>query len=257
LESALVFGFALAGSVGALCLAATFLVLPVQIRTTFLPGLIGYATGTLIGAAFLGLLPEAITRAPATDVLATALAGIFAFFLLEKLLIWRHHHQNGGHHEHADGDRHEHLTSAVGPLLLLGDGVHNFVDGIVIAVTFAVSIELGIAASVAIVVHEVAQEIGDFAVLLDAGYSPRRAMVWNTISGLTTLVGAALAYAIADRIEPATPYVMAVAASTFLYIGMADLIPALHRHVGLSATLVQLGLMGAGVGTIVLIHAVS
>jgi zinc and cadmium transporter len=254
---ALIFGFAVAGSIGALSLAAAFLVLPSEIRSTILPALIGYATGTLLGAAFLGLLPEAIARAPASGVLATALAGIFAFFLLEKLLIWRHHHQVGAHHRHTGDEDHVHVGAAVGPLLLLGDGVHNFVDGVVIAVTFGVSVELGVAASVAIVVHEIAQEVGDFAILLDAGYPTGKAFVWNMVSGLTTLVGAALAYAFADRIEAATPYVMAVAASTFLYIGMADLIPALHRHVGLTATLTQLLLMGAGVGTIVLIHSVA
>jgi zinc and cadmium transporter len=257
MTTVLIFGFALAGSVGALSLAAAFLVLPAEIRSTILPALIAYATGSLIGAAFLGLLPEAIGRAPAQDVLATALAGIFAFFLLEKLLIWRHHHQVGAHHHHASDEDHEHLGAAVGPLLLLGDGVHNFADGVVISVTFDVSIELGVAASVAIVVHEVAQEVGDFAILLDAGYRPAKAFAWNTVSGLTTLLGAALAYAFADRIGAATPYVMAVAASTFLYIGMADLIPALHRHVGHVATLSQLVLMGAGVGTIVLIHSVA
>lgn len=251
----LVFTFALAGSVGALGLAATFLVLPSTIRSAVLPALIGFATGTLIGAAFLGLLPEAIDRAPAPKVLATTLGGIFAFFLLEKLLIWRHHHQLGGHQHHEGEEGHEHLNAAVGPLLLLGDGVHNFADGVVIAITFHASIELGVAASLAIVVHETAQEVGDFAVLLSAGYRPAKALVWNTISGLTTLVGAALAYALADRIGSATPYVMAVAASTFLYIGMADLIPALHRHVGPAAATAQIVLMGAGVGAIVLIHS--
>lgn len=251
----LVFAFALAGSIGALGLAAVFLVLPSAIRSAVVPALVGFATGTLIGAAFLGLLPEAIERAPASGVLATTLGGIFAFFLLEKLLIWRHHHQLGIHHHHDDEEGHEHLSAAVGPLLLLGDGVHNFADGVVIAITFHTSIELGVAASLAIVVHEAAQEVGDFAVLLGAGYRPAKAFVWNTVSGLATLVGAALAYALADRIGSATPYVMAVAASTFLYIGMADLIPALHRHVGPAAAIVQTTLMGTGVGAIVLIHS--
>lgn len=257
MRTALIFGFALAGSVGALSLAAAFLVLPSGIQSTILPALIAYATGTLIGAAFLGLLPEAIARAPAQDVLSAALAGIFAFFLLEKLLIWRHHHHVGTLHHH-DGDAMPaHVGPAVGPLLLLGDGVHNFADGIVIAITFDVSIELGVAASIAIVVHEVAQEVGDFAILLDAGYRPASAFVWNTVSGLTTLVGAALAYALADSIGSTTPYVMVVAASTFLYIGMADLIPALHRHVGPATAATQLTLMAAGVGTIVLINSVA
>lgn len=242
----LIFVFALAGSVGALGLAAGLLVLPSGIRSTVLPSLIGFATGTLIGAAFLGLLPQAIAGTPANRVLAATLGGIFAFFLLEKLLIWRHHHQVGDHHHHADEDGHTHLNSSVGPLLLLGDGVHNFADGVVIAVTFNASIELGVAASLAIVVHEVAQEVGDFAVLLDAGYRPAKAFAWNTVSGLSTLVGAAIAYALADHIASATPYVMAVAASTFLYIGMADLIPVLHRHVGPAAAAAQMTLMGRG-----------
>lgn len=138
----LAFGFALAGSVGALGLASVFLILPREVRSTVLPALIAYATGTLLGAAFLGLLPEAIANAPADAVLATALGGIFLFFLLEKLLIWRHDHLNGPHHQHADGHRHTH--SVVGPLLLVGDAVHNFVDGVVIAITFDVSTELGI-----------------------------------------------------------------------------------------------------------------
>lgn len=257
MRAVLVFGFALAGSVGALCLAATFLVIPSRIRSTILPALIGYATGTLIGAAFLGLLPEAIARAPAEHVLATALAGIFAFFVLEKLLIWRHYHEVGAHRHHAEEQGHQHVGSSVGPLLLLGDAVHNFADGVVIAVTFNVSVELGVAASLAIIVHEVAQEVGDFAVLLDAGFRPARAFAWNTVSGLTTLVGAGLAYVLVDRVAWTTPYVMAVAASTFIYIGMADLMPALHHHVGPTATLSQLALMGAGVGTIVLVQSLA
>jgi len=249
-----VFGFALAGSVGALCLAGLFLVLPSQVRSTVLPALIAYATGTLLGAAFLGLLPEAIASAPADAVLATVLGGIFAFFLLEKLLIWRHDHLNGPHHQHADGHRHPH--SVVGPLLLVGDAVHNFVDGVVIAITFDVSTELGIASSIAIVAHEVAQEVGDFAVLLDVGFRPSKAFAWNIASGLPTLVGAGLAFAFGDELQDLAPYAMAVAASTFLYIGMADLIPVLHGHVGRTPTFVQVALMGVGVGTIVLIHAV-
>jgi zinc and cadmium transporter len=257
MENALIFGFALAGSVGAICLAAALLVLPSGTRATVLPALISYATGTLIGAAFLGLLPEALALGPTRAVLATALGAIFAFFLLEKLLIWRHHHQLDVHRHHEDPTEAHHVGSAAGPLLLLGDAVHNFVDGFVIAVTFGVSIEVGVAASIAIVVHEVAQEVGDFAILLDAGYTPRRAFLWNTVSGMPTLAGAALTVALADRIEPLIPYAMAVAASTFLYIGMADLIPTLHRHVGPMATVTQMALMGAGVGTIVLIHALA
>jgi zinc and cadmium transporter len=257
MEIALVVGFALAGSVGAIGLAAMFLVLPVAVRSTLLPALIGFATGTLIGAAFLGLLPEALARAPANDVLATTLVGIFLFFILENLLIWRHYHDVGAHRHHPGEEGHEHVGTAVAPLLLVGDGVHNFVDGVVIAVTFGVSVELGVAASIAIVVHEVAQEVGDFAILLDAGYGRTKALVWNTVSGLTTLVGAGLALALADASTSITPYVMAIAASTFLYIGMADLMPVLHRHGTRAAAAAQVALMAAGAATIVLINAIA
>jgi zinc and cadmium transporter len=128
---------------------------------------------------------------------------------------------------------------------------------VVIAVTFGVSVELGVAASIAIVVHEVAQEVGDFAILLDAGYGRTKALAWNTVSGLTTLVGAGLALALADASTSITPYVMAIAASTFLYIGMADLMPVLHRHGTRAAAAAQVALMAAGAATIVLINAIA
>jgi zinc and cadmium transporter len=256
METVWVLGFALAGSVGALLLAAGFLVLPVPIRSSLLPGLIAYATGSLLGAAFLGLLPEAIARRPAPDVLTMTLIGIFLFFVLEMLLIWRHYHADD-HRHGAEDHVHRHVGGQVGPLLLIGDAVHNLADGIVIAVTFGISVSLGIASSLAIIVHEVAQEVGDFAILLDAGYRPAKAFVWNLISGLSTVVGAVVALAFTERLRPVTPYVMALAAATFIYIGLADLMPTLHRHVGVGPTVARILLMVAGALTIAVIHAVG
>jgi zinc and cadmium transporter len=256
-ETGLVVGFALAGSVGAICLAAAFLVVPARVRTPALPALVAFAAGSLIAAAFLSLLPEAAAHAPLGAVLTTTMVGIFAFFLLEKLLLWRHYHDLVTHRHHTDEPGHGHVGGTVGPLLLVGDAVHNFGDGIVIAVTFGVSVELGVAVSLAIIVHEVAQEVGDFAILLDAGYRPAKAFVWNTISGLSTLLGAGLAMALAEEAGSWAPYVMALATSTFLYIGMADLMPTLHRHVGTGATAVQMLWMVLGVSTIWLVRSLG
>ncbi len=249
MDAALVFGAALAGSVGALVLAALFLTFPERTRSRLVPGLVAYASGALLGATFLGLLPGAIERAPADVVLATTLGSVFAFFLFERLLIWRHHHQ----HDLGRVDPHHHaLSPTVAPTLLLGDAAHNFADGVVIAATFEASTELGLATTLAIVAHEIPQELGDFAILLQSGYGTRRAFLWNTASGLTTLVGAALGYVAVGQAQGAVPYVMAFAAGSFLYIGLSDLIPFLHER-GRSV-IAQVTSMGAGVTTILVLQ---
>ena len=152
--------FSLLGSVGGMTGAAVLLLFPEATRRGLLPSLLSYATGTLLAAAFLGMIPEGLAQAPALHVSVTVLAGIVAFFLLEKVVLWRHCHVT-------DCEVHGHA----GPLILVGDGLHNFVDGLVIAATFVTSIPLGVAASLAVLAHEVPQEVGDFAILLDSGYS--------------------------------------------------------------------------------------
>ena len=236
-------GFSLLGSLGAIAGAALFLVFPHSIRKVLVPCLISYAAGTLLGAAFLGMLPSSLAAAPTLHVTTTALAGIVMFFILEKLVLWRHCHNS-----------HCEAHSSAGPLILMGDAVHNFVDGVVIAAAFYTSIPLGIAAALAVLAHEVPQEIGDFAILLDSGYGRLKALVLNSLSAASTLPGALVGYFWFDVTTGAVPYMLALSAASFIYIATADLFPGLHQQVDAMASLRQLGLLILGIGTVALIH---
>lgn len=238
-----IIGFSILGSVGAVACAALMLLFPDSIRRTLVPGLVSYATGTLLGAAFLGMIPAGLKQASALAVMATVLAGMVLFFVLEKLVLWRHCH---------DSDCEVH--SRAGPLILIGDAFHNFVDGVVIATAFLTSIPLGITASLAVIAHEIPQEVGDFAILLDSGYGRMRALVLNGLSAATTLPGAVAAYLWLGETRAAVPYILALSAASFIYIAAADLIPGLHRQVTAAASLRQLVLLLAGIGTIALFH---
>jgi zinc and cadmium transporter len=171
------------------------------------------------------------------------LAGIVLFFMLEKLVIWRHCHK-----------MHCEVHGTAGPLILVGDAFHNFVDGFVIAAAFLTSIPLGIAASLAVIAHEVPQEVGDFAILLENGYSKRQALLLNTLSSLATLPGAVIAYYFLAATQEAVPYILALSAASFIYIAVADLVPGLHKQVGLKPAVIQLVLIIAGIGTIAVFH---
>ena len=233
--------FGTLGGVGATAASALLLAFPEQMRRSVVPWLLSYATGTLLGAAFLGMIPKAFAEAGTFAVSATVLAGIVAFFALEKLVIWRHCH-----------DDECEVHGSAGPLILVGDAFHNFVDGVVIAAAFMTSIPLGVAAALAVIAHEVPQEVGDFAILLDSGYGRWKALFWNTLSATATLPGAVLAYYwLADTME-AIPYVLAVSAASFIYIATADLIPTLHRQASPAAAFCQFGLLLAGIATIAL-----
>ena len=234
--------FALLGSIGAIACAALLLVFPERIRTGLVPALIGYATGTLLAAAFIGMLPAALRQAPPEPVLLAVLAGMVMFFVLEKLVLWRHCH---------DADCEMHRRPA--PLILFGDAFHNFVDGVVIAAAFLVSVPLGIATSVAVIAHEVPQEVGEFAILLDSGYSRVRALFLNTLSAAATLPGALLGYYWLDQARGAVPYMLAMSAASFIYVASADLSPQLHRHVAPAPAARQFMLLLAGIGTIALL----
>ena len=181
------------GSVRAICLAGSFLLCGRGIRQRLI--LLSYAIGTLLGAAFLGLIPHALDRVPASQLFPAFLAGIVFFLLLERLLIWRHCH---------NGACEVHPTSGV--LILVGDAMHNFVDGVLIAATFLTSIPLGVATSLAIISHEVPQEVVDFAILLDNGYSTLRAFVLNIVCGTTMLAGALLAFLWLPHLQTAIPW---------------------------------------------------
>jgi zinc and cadmium transporter len=231
--------FALLGSVGAAAGAALLLVFPTAVRQALVPALIGYATGVLLGAAFLGMIPNALARTPGSAILASVLAGIVLFFMLEKFVLWRHCH---------DGRCEAH--GQAGPLILIGDAFHNFVDGVVIAAAFLVSLPLGIATALAVIAHEVPQEVGDFAILLDSGYSRPRAFWLNTLSSAATLPGALASYFWLAQTTAAIPYILALSAASFIYIALADLIPALHRKRAPASSLLQLALLLAGIGSI-------
>ena len=246
----------LLGSVGAVAGAGLLLVFPDGVRRVLVPLLVSYATGTLLGAAFLGMIPAGLAQAPALAITGTTLAGIVLFFLLEKLTLWRHSHEqgHGGHRQAGSPVQGLEGQGRAGTLILIGDAFHNLVDGILIAAAFLTSIPLGVATALAVIAHEVPQEVGDFAILLDGGYGRMRALALNTLSSLATLPGALLAYFFLGEARGAVPYILAVSAASFIYIATADLIPGLQRQVTLVASLRQLALLIAGIATIAAFH---
>jgi zinc and cadmium transporter len=235
--------FSLLGSVGAVLGAALVLLLPEKLRKILVANLISYATGTLLGAVFLGLIPEALKKSASPGILVWLLVGILFFFIMEKLILWRHCHL-------PECDVH----ASAGPLILIGDAFHNFVDGVMIAGAFLLSLPLGLATGLAVISHEIPQELGDFAILLESGYSRSQALFYNTISALATLPGALLAYYFLAHMMHTVPYILLVGAASFLYIALVDLTPYLHRRFGLTDSLLQLGLILAGISTIWLLH---
>ena len=235
-------GLSVLGSFGGVVAASSFLLLGDGLRIKVLPWAISYAVGTLLGVALLALLPEALEKLPAPAALGTLLAGVLAFFLLEKLVIWRHCH---------DTDECAVHTSSAASLVIVGDAFHTFVDGTVIAAAVLTSIPLGITTAIAVATHEIPQEVGDVAILLRAGYSRSRAFTLNVLSGIGGILGAAGMIAASQVIPPLLPYVLAFAAGNFLYVAMSDLIPDLHRGGLEGGPVRQLLLIGAGILTIV------
>jgi zinc and cadmium transporter len=231
-------GLSLIGSFGGLLVASALLLFPDGVRAKIVPWLVSYAVGTLLGVALLALLPEALLVMPPRRVFESLLGGILLFFVLEKLVLWRHCHTH---------DCEVHGGGA--PLVLIGDAFHNFVDGAMIGAAVLTSVLLGISTAVAVATHEVPQEVGDFAVLLHAGYSRSSALLLNVLSGVAALVGAALAVLLVDAMPTLKPYLLCVAAASFLYVAMADLIPDLHSGRIAGGAFRQLLLVAAGVMT--------
>jgi zinc and cadmium transporter len=231
-------GLSLLGSCGGLLVASSLVLFPADVRTRFVPWLVSYAVGALLGVALLALLPEALTLIAPPAVFGTLLAGILLFFTLEKLVLLRHCHT----------DECE-VHSATAPLLFIGDAFHNFIDGAIICTAVLSSVPLGINTALAVAAHEIPQEVGDVAILLRAGYSRMRAFTLNVLAGLGGILGAA-AMVLASKIVPqALPYVLAFAAGNFLYVAMSDLIPDLHRGNSVGGVR-QVLLIGAGIVTI-------
>jgi zinc and cadmium transporter len=235
-------GLSLLGGFGGLLIASSLLALPSALRSRLVPWLVSYAVGALLGVALLELLPQALATLSAKRVFATLLGGILAFFVLEKLALWRHCHTHACE---------MHGTS--GPLVLIGDAAHNFMDGAVIAAAVFTSIPVAISTAVAVLAHEIPHEIGDFAILLHSGYSRGRALAYNAVAEAAGVVGAIVAYVFLDSLPRVAPYFLAFATSSFLYVAMADLIPDLHRGTFDDNAARQVILVTAGIGTVLLL----
>ncbi len=230
------------GGLASLLLAGTF---ALSMRASWLPMLISYAVGALLGAAFLEILPEAfrLTQNPAT-LTATILFGILLFFILEKLVLWRHCHAE-------DCEAHEsHDHGRSGLMIMVGNTFHNFVDGILIAAAFMSDLHLGLVTAIAIIAHEIPQEVGDFMILLHSGYTKRQAILFNLASSGATLVGGILAYVMLQSMKGVIPSLLALAASSMIYVSVADLIPGLHKRTEIRATIQQVALIALGIGSI-------
>lgn len=218
--------------------------------------MVSLSVGIMLATSLLHALPEAFDSGADTHSLfATLLGGLLAFFLLEKVALLRHsHHHEGDGHHHAHGhDARE--AGKSGWMILLGDGMHNFTDGILIAAAFLANPELGIVTALAIVAHEIPQEIGDFIVLLNAGFSRLRAYVFNLLCSLMAVAGGLLGYFTLDRASGLIPYVLVFASSGFIYIAVSDLMPQMQRRATVRESVPQVALIALGVAAVVALHA--
>ncbi|MEO8134347.1 MAG: ZIP family metal transporter [Betaproteobacteria bacterium] len=235
---------------GILSVAAAALTL--GLRVSWVNKFVAFAVGALLGAVFLEVLPHALEAGkPAEQILTVVLIGVVLFFVLEKLVIWRHSHDHG-HGEELAAAENDHGRS--GWMILIGDTFHNFCDGVVIAAAFLADFNLGVVTAVAIVAHEVPQEVGDFLVLLHSGFTKRQALLFNMASSLGSVVGGLVGYWALAAVQGWVPYALALAASSMIYVAVADLIPGLQRRVRLTETIQQLVLLGLGIGVIALVH---
>jgi zinc and cadmium transporter len=225
-------------------------------RTAWIPMLISYAIGALLGAVFLEILPHAFELSGSMDKMAaTVLFGILLFFVLEKLVLWRHCHGDEceAHAAPAPVRDHGHDHGRSGMMIIIGDTFHNFVDGILIAAAFMTDFKLGAVTALAIIAHEIPQEVGDFLILLHSGYTKRQAFIFNLLSSLATLVGGVIAYLALQTVQEWIPTILGLAAASMIYVAVADLIPGLHKRPELRATVQQVTLIGLGIGSIWLV----
>jgi zinc and cadmium transporter len=240
--------------------AGLFLALPGRQREAALPHLVSFATGALLGAALLGLIPHAVIGAGSDRVHQVGIAliaGIALFFVLEKFLLWRHcHDDHCDEHtvsDHGHSHSHDHARrKASGSLVLVGDALHNVLDGVLIAAAFLTDVHLGIVTTVAIAAHEIPQEVGNFAVLLHSGVSRGRALALNLLTSLTAVIGGVVGFFALETAVRLLPFALAVAASSLLYVAVADLIPGLHRRTDARSGIAQVLLIGCGVAIIAL-----
>ncbi len=240
-----------AGSLSVVC--AIFVVLTA--RPTWVPLLVSYAIGALLGAVFLEILPHAFTLSHNADLVSmTVLAGILLFFLLEKLVLWRHVHAHDMTEHTREAHESHHRTGA---MVVVGDSVHNFVDGIIIAAAFVANTQLGIVTALAIIAHEIPQEAGDVLVLLHSGLSKRKALLFNLLTSVATLVGGVFACLALQSLQHSVPYLLAMAAASMIYVAVADLIPGLHRRIDVKESVWQVILIALGVASIHWMHILA
>lgn len=242
-----ILGATLLGGVLSVLLAGVF---AFAARPAWVPRLVSFAVGTLLGAVFLEILPHALEHGKPQSVAIAVLIGLLVFFVLEKLVIWRHCHHEDCEAHGLDTHSHDHGHHRAGLMILVGDTFHNFVDGVLIAGAFLADTQLGIVTALAIIAHELPQETGDFLVLLHSGYTKSRAMIFNLLSSLAMVAGGLLGYLALAGMSELTPYLLGVAASSMIYVAVADLIPGLHKRPELSATFEQVLLIGAGIALI-------
>lgn len=233
-------GLSLLGSLGGLVVASSLLLFNESLRTRLVPWLVSYAVGALLGVSLLALIPEALRELSPDQVLGSLLAGIVVFFVLEKLVLLRHCHTD-----------HCHVHGAAAQLVILGDAFHNFIDGAIISAAVLTSVPLGVNTAIAVAAHEIPQEVGDIAILLSSGYSRRRALVLNIVSGGAGVAGALLGYSTVSVVPGLRPFILAFSSASMLYIAMSDLIPDLHRGTVDRNSLRQVLLIAAGIATVV------
>ena len=245
------------GTVLSLAIAA---LVAFRVQARFISTLVSYAVGALLGAAFLDILPHLFEHNPHPGrTAAFILFGLLVFFVLEKLLLWRHHHHHS-EEEQAEAEEqmrhagHDHGRS--GWMIIFGDSFHNFTDGVIIAAAFLADVKLGVVTSLAIIAHEIPQEIGDFVVLLHSGFSKKRALAWNLISGMAAVVGALLAYFALSHVSTWIPEILAFAAASMIYVAVADLIPSLHKRTAVAESMGQVAFIALGIASIWVIHEV-
>lgn len=215
--------------------------------------LVSLAAGALLGDSFIHLIPKAFENMATLPVALLMIGGVLIFFVLEKFLHWHHYHGRehaGGMHGHGAGE-HVRAIHPTGYMILVSDGVHNFLDGAIIAAGFLVSVEIGIATTLAIILHEIPQEIGDFAVLLNSGFSRMRAIFLNFVSALVAILGALVVLVLGEESGIIVLGLIPIAAGGFVYIASADLIPEIHKTTRLGHSLLQFAAMVAGIGVMV------
>ncbi|HSQ72879.1 MAG TPA: ZIP family metal transporter [Rubrivivax sp.] len=243
----------LAGGLLSVVIAAS---LTLAVLSRVVRGLVSLSAGVLLGTALLHVLPEAFeSEATPQALFGTLLGGLLFFWLLEKVELYRHvHHHEGdghGHHHHFDAQQ----AGRGGLSVLVGDSIHNFCDGVIIAAAFLADTGLGVVTALAIVAHEIPQEAGDYIVLLNAGFTRRKALAFNALSGLAAVVGGVLGYFLVGPWEAALPYLLVAASSSFIYVAVADLLPQLQQRLAWRETLSQVAWIGGGLGLVLLARA--